>query len=66
MSGSSTTLTNSDNDLRRETQATSAVLDGRSLYEFGSGDKEEFRSDTRERRKWVDSFGTQDWRKVIN
>jgi hypothetical protein len=54
MSGSSTTLTNSDNDLRRETRATSAVRDGRSLYEFGSGDKEEFRSDG------------QDWRKVIN
>jgi len=53
MSGSSTTLTNSDNDLRRDTRATSAVLDGRSRYEFGSGDKEELRSETRERSKWV-------------
>jgi len=26
---------------------------GRMLYEFGSGDKEEFRSEARERRKWV-------------
>jgi len=39
---------------------------GRMLYEFGSGNKEELRSETRERRKWVNSFGTQDWRKVIN
>ena len=26
---------------------------GRMLYEFGSGDKEELRSEARERRKWV-------------
>jgi len=39
---------------------------GRMLYEFGSGDKEELRSETRERRKWVNSFGTQHRRKVIN
>jgi len=30
MSGSFTTLTNSDNDLRRDTRTTRAVLDGRS------------------------------------
>jgi len=53
MSKSSTTLTDSDNNLRRDTLATSAVLDGRSLNEFGSGDKEELRSEARERRKWV-------------
>jgi len=26
---------------------------GQMLYEFGSGDKEELKSETRERRKWV-------------
>jgi hypothetical protein len=39
---------------------------GHMLYEFGSGDKEELRSETRERRKWVNSFGTRHRRKVIN
>jgi len=56
MSGSSTTLTNSDNNLRRDTPATSVVLDGRSLYEFMSGDKEELRSKAREWRKWSIEF----------
>jgi len=46
-------MTNSDHDLRRETQTTSAVMDDRSLYEFGSRDKEELRSEARERRKSV-------------
>jgi hypothetical protein len=39
---------------------------GRMLYDFGSGDKEELRSETREWRKWVNSFGTQHRRRVIN
>ena len=36
------------------------------LYEFESGDKEELMSETRERRKWVNSFGTRHRRKDIN
>jgi len=39
---------------------------GWTLYEFGSTDKEELRSKARERRKWVNIFGTRDRRKVIN
>jgi len=39
---------------------------GRTLYEFGSGDKEELRFKARERRKWVNRFGTRDRRKVIS
>jgi hypothetical protein len=39
---------------------------GLMLYEFGSADKEELRSETWERRKWVNSFGTRHRRKVIN
>jgi hypothetical protein len=46
-------LTNSDDNLRRDTRATSAVLDGRSQYEFESGNKEELRSEARQRRNWV-------------
>jgi len=51
--GSSTTLTNSDNDLCRDTRAKSSVLHGRSLSEFSSGDKEELRSEAPEQRNWV-------------
>jgi len=39
---------------------------GLMLYEFGSGDEEELRSETGERRKWVNRFGTRHWRRVIN
>ena len=54
MSGSSTTLTNSDNDLRRETRATSAALDGRSdAVGIREWDKEELRSESLQRRKVI-------------
>ena len=52
MSGSSTTLPNSANDLCRDTRATSAVLDGWSdVVGMWEWDKEELWSESRERRK---------------
>jgi len=53
MSGSCTILNNSDNNQLRDTQATCAVLNGRSLYEFQSADKKESRSEAWEWKKWV-------------